>query len=75
MESFKKEDLKYIEADESGIETVLSWLQKPHIQEFWGDGGMTIPDLKLFVKGKPSVFRAHDIRKVILICSRVLQSN
>ncbi len=56
MKEFLIENLHFKKLKEEDIATIKSWLMKDHIKEYWGDGGLTIPDLEKFVRYQPSIF-------------------
>ena len=52
-------DLKHVTfrcAQERDILKIQNWLLKERIKDYWGDGGLTLPDLRQFVQTKPSIF-------------------
>lgn len=55
---FELKNLTFKQATARDIATIKNWLLKERIKEYWGDGGLTLPDLQKFVKGESSIF-AH----------------
>jgi len=56
---FDRKNLQFEEARADQIMLLKSWLQKPHIFKYWGDGGLTIPDFIQFTSGQPSIFNHY----------------
>jgi len=53
---FELKNLTFKQARARDIAKVEHWLLKERVKEYWGDGGLTLPDLKKFVQGEPSMF-------------------
>jgi RimJ/RimL family protein N-acetyltransferase len=46
----------YKKATKDQLDLLLLWFSKPHVKDYWGDGGKTIPDFKKFTSGNDSLF-------------------
>ncbi len=55
--SIERITFKKVESDQLNLLT--TWLKKPYIREYWGDGGKTIPDFKKFAAAKKSFFQHY----------------
>ncbi len=58
-DTFSCSNLKFSEAKSDQLELLKSWLNKPHIAKYWGDGGITIPDFVKFTSSNPSLFKHY----------------
>lgn len=74
---FISENLHYKYAKAAQIDLLKSWLQKPRIQQHWGDGGLAIPDYSEFTKGKTSIFKhyyGYDVdRPVVYFMTSIIE--
>jgi len=43
-------------AEVEQLNLLTNWLKKPYIYEYWGDGGLAIPDFKKFTSKEVSIF-------------------
>lgn len=56
---FKTSLLVFKGAKQDQITLLKDWLKKDYIKEFWGNGGLTLPDYEKFTTGEPSLFRHY----------------
>ena len=59
MDGFSLNHLSFEKALPEQIDLLKKWLKKDYIKEYWGDGGLTLPDYKAFTEGQDSIFKHY----------------